>query len=144
MTQIIAGLIAGLVFGIGLAVSGMTDPAVVLGFLDVAGAWNPALAFVLAGAVIVTFIGYRVVLKRPAPVLAPRFSLPAATAIDRELVGGAALFGIGWGLAGYCPGPAIASLAALNRGTLVFVIALLIGMAAVRFVRSTRARPATS
>ena len=144
MAQIVAGLIGGLVFGIGLAVSGMTDPAVVIGFLDVAGAWNPALMFVLAGAVVVTFVGYRIVQKRTAPLLAPRFTLPTATAIDAELVGGAVVFGIGWGLAGYCPGPAIASIAALYPGTLVFLVAMVVGMIGARIVRASRSRPAAA
>ena len=142
--QIVSGLFGGLVFGIGLAVSGMTDPAVVLGFLDVAGAWNPALVFVLAGAVLVTFIGYRLVMRRTAPLVAPRFMLPGATALDAELLGGAAIFGLGWGLAGYCPGPAIASVSALHTGTLAFLVAMLIGMIGTRLVRQSRTRPAAA
>lgn len=142
--QILSGLVGGLVFGIGLAVSGMTDPAVVLGFLDVTGVWNPALVFVLAGAVLVTFIGYRIVLQRTAPLFAPRFTLPTATAIDAELVVGAVVFGIGWGLAGYCPGPAIASISALDVGTLAFLAAMVIGMIGTRLVRTARPRPAAA
>ena len=132
MRQVLAGLAAGTLFGAGLAVSGMADPAVVLGFLDLAGSWNPALALVMAGAVSVAFAGYRLVLRRGRPLWGERFALPAARAIDARLLGGAALFGIGWGLAGYCPGPAVASLAALRPGTLAFVLAMLGGMILAR------------
>lgn len=142
MTQVAAGLLSGLIFGVGLAISGMTDPAVVVGFLDVAGAWNPALMFVLAGAVVVTFIGYRLVQRRSTPLLAPRFSVPTGAAIDIPLLGGAALFGVGWGLAGYCPGPALASLLGHDPGTIVFVLAIVAGMIAVRLGRGALQRPA--
>ena len=106
----------------------MTDPAVVQGFLDLFGRWNPALLFVMAGAVSVTFIGYRLAFARGAPLFGPRFLLPTTTHLDAPLVVGAALFGIGWGLAGYCPGPAVASLASGSRDVLLFVIAMVIGM----------------
>ncbi len=135
MREAFAGLIAGLVFGIGLAVSGMTDPAVVLGFLDVAGDWTPQLAFVMAAGVPVAFIGYRLAWRRAVPLCAPEFNLPTATRIDAKLLAGAALFGAGWGLAGYCPGPAIASLAAGRADLVAFVAAMLIGMIAVRVLR---------
>jgi uncharacterized membrane protein YedE/YeeE len=125
-------LAAGLLFGAGLALGGMTDPAVVLGFLDVAGAWNPTLAFVMGGALAVTFVGYRLVFRRAGPLLDGRFALPTAHAIDARLLGGAALFGAGWGLAGYCPGPALASLPAAHLGTAVFVLAMLAGLALAR------------
>jgi uncharacterized protein len=128
----LVALVAGVLFGAGLAFGGMTDPSVVLGFLDVAGAWNPALAFVMGGALAVTFVGYRLAFGRGRPMLAERFALPTARAIDARLVGGAALFGIGWGLAGYCPGPALASLPAAHAGTGVFVIAMLAGLALAR------------
>jgi len=140
MRSAFAGLIAGLVFGIGLSLGGMTDPAIVLGFLDIAGAWNPQLAFVMAGGVIVTFIGYRLIARRPAPLWGERFVMPSATRIDAPLLGGALVFGIGWGLAGYCPGPAIASLASARGGVAVFVIAMLAGMAAVKIIRSPSSR----
>ncbi|HZY33614.1 MAG TPA: DUF6691 family protein, partial [Rhodanobacter sp.] len=98
---------AGLLFGLGLSLGGMTQPAVVLGFLDIFGAWDPRLVFVMAGAVLTTAVGYRLVLRRPRPLLAERFQWPTSRRIDVRLVGGAALFGIGWGIAGYCPGPAL-------------------------------------
>ena len=137
MRHVLAGLAAGLLFGAGLALSGMTDPAVVLGFLDVAGAWNPALAFVMAGALAVTFVGYRLAWRRGTPLWAPRFQMPTATAIDRPLLAGAALFGIGWGIAGWCPGPALASLTAASVPLLVFLAAMLGGLTAVRVLRTT-------
>ncbi len=103
-----------------------------LGFLDVAGRWNPALAAVMAGALIVAGVGFRLALRGARPAWAETFRIPTATAIDARLLGGAALFGLGWGLAGYCPGPALASLAGADTGTLVFVAAMLAGMAATR------------
>lgn len=144
MIRLLAAFAAGLLFGAGLALSGMTDPAVVLGFLDIAGVWNPTLAFVMGGALAVTFVGYRMVLGRGRAVLEPRLALPTARAIDAPLVGGAALFGVGWGLAGYCPGPAIASLAGAQPGTIVFVAAMLVGMVAARLLRGQTAPAAPS
>ncbi len=126
--RIFAGLLAGLLFGVGLVVSGMSDPAKVLNFLDVAGSWDPSLAFVMAGASVTTFIGYRLVLRQPAPKLAEVFQLPAATQIDPRLLGGAALFGLGWGIGGFCPGPAWTSLTLLAPGTLVFLPMMLLGL----------------
>ena len=122
------GLLCGLVFGTGLAVSGMTDTAKVLGFLDLFGHWVPDLAFVMGGAVCVTLVAFRFVLRRKQPLLAADFSLPLNTAIDGRLLGGAAIFGIGWGSYGYCPGPALSALVYLDGKTLLFVIAMLVGM----------------
>jgi hypothetical protein len=136
MPQILAGLAAGLFFGLGLGVSGMADPLVVLGFLDLAGAWNPTLLFVMGGAVPVTFLGYRVIVGRGRPLLAERLRLPTVTRLDAPLLTGAALFGVGWGIAGYCPGPAVASLSAGFPGTLIFVAAMLVGMLGVRWARA--------
>lgn len=132
MKQTLAGLVAGLVFGGGLALAGMTDPAVVLGFLDIAGAWNPALLAVMAVAVPVTFVGYRLVGKLSAPLLAPDFGAAARREIDGRLLAGAGLFGIGWGLSGYCPGPAIASLPQGASGLIAFLVAVLAGSLAVQ------------
>ena len=130
--DVLAGLAAGTLFGAGLGLAGMTDPSVVLGFLDVSGDWNPALALVMASALAVTFVGYRLVLRRAGPVLAPEFSLPTATKIDASLLCGSALFGIGWGLAGWCPGPALASMSAATASLLAFLAAMLAGLYAVR------------
>lgn len=114
-------LISGLLFGAGLSLGGMTKPAVVLGFLDVFGQWNPQLVFVMAGAVITTALGYRLVLRRSHPWLADQFQLPRSRRVDLRLLGGAAVFGTGWGIAGYCPGPALASLGGAMPSLLVLV-----------------------
>lgn len=121
-------LVCGLIFGVGLAVSGMTDTAKVIGFLDVFGDWVPDLAFVMGGAVLVTVIAFRFVLRRDKPLVSEDFLLPSKTTLDSRLLGGAAIFGIGWGLYGYCPGPAISALVYLNTGTAIFVAAMLFGM----------------
>jgi len=117
-------LLLGLLFGIGLAYSGMTDPNKVLGFLDLFGRWDPTLVFVMASGVTTTFIAYKIILKREKPVFSALFSLPTHTAIDSKLIGGALMFGVGWGLYGYCPGPAIASLSYLNYESFLFVAAM--------------------
>lgn len=137
--RLMASLAAGALFGAGLALSGMTDPARVLGFLDVAGAFDPTLAFVLGGAVAVAVPGFRLVLRRPKPLLAERFQLPEKRSIDLSLVVGAAIFGIGWGLAGYCPGPAWVALAAGAKGAWVFILAMLAGSLLQRFASRVRA-----
>ncbi len=127
MARHISVLIAGLIFGFGLAVSGMTHASKVLGFLDVAGNWDPSLLLVLGGAVAVTVVAFRFILRRPAPLLEERFVLPTAKFIDGPLVVGATIFGIGWGIGGYCPGPGIALLAAPGWETWVFIPAVLLG-----------------
>lgn len=127
----VIGLVAwlsGLLFGIGLIVSGMANPAKVLNFLDIFGHWDPSLAFVMGGAVLVTLVGFRIVSKRANPVLLPSFQLPTRQDIDKPLIVGAILFGLGWGIGGYCPGPAWTALSAFAPGTLVFLVAMLIGM----------------
>lgn len=124
----LTALVCGLIFGAGLAMSGMTDTAKVIGFLDIFGEWVPDLGFVMGGAVLVTVVAFRLVLRRDNPILADSFALPTNTAIDGRLLGGAALFGIGWGIYGYCPGPAISALVYLNTDTVIFVAAMLVGM----------------
>ncbi len=126
MKNLIA-IISGLVFGVGLAASGMTDTSKVQGFLDIFGAWDGSLLFVLGGALGTTLITFRFLLKRKAPLLADKFLLPIKTTIDKPLVIGAMIFGIGWALVGYCPGPAFAALAYLQWQTLVFVATMLAG-----------------
>lgn len=133
----LASGIAGLIFGLGLLISGMANPAKVQNFLDLVGTFDPSLIFVMLAAVVVTFLGYRLVLRRERPVLAERFSLPTAKQIDARVIAGPALFGIGWGLSGFCPGPAITSLALLAKGTLVFVSAMLIGIWLARLLMQT-------
>lgn len=128
MPRIFVALVAGLLFGLGLTVSGMINPAKVLGFLDLGGHWDPSLAFVMATAVLVAAGGFAVARRRPAPLCAPAFYGPAKTQIDARLVSGAVLFGIGWGLVGYCPGPALASLWFGSWRTLLFIAAMLAGM----------------
>lgn len=125
--KITLALLAGLVFGLGLSLGGMTQPAVVLGFLDLFGAWNPRLVFVMGGAVLTTAIGYRLVFRRDRPLFESDFQLPTAQRFDARLVGGSALFGIGWGIAGYCPGPALASLSGAAPSLLVLVATMLAG-----------------
>ncbi len=132
---VLSALLIGLIFGAGIAVSGMINPAKVLNFFDLAGSWDPSLAFVMGGALAVTFIGYRMVLKRSAPLCGDRFHLPARRDIDAALVGGSALFGIGWGIAGFCPGGAIPALGLLRPEPVVFVAAMLAGIALARLLR---------
>lgn len=126
--NILTALLVGLVFGIGLIVSGMTDPSKVIGFLDLAGAWDPSLAFVMGGAIVVGAIAFRMAGKRERSLLGEAMRLPTATQIDRRLVLGSLAFGAGWGLAGYCPGPALASLASGDLKPVVFTAAMLAGM----------------
>ena len=128
MKTVLAGL-SGLLFGCGLAISGMIDPARVLGFLDPFGRWDPTLAFVLGGAVFVSGCGTLIRRAMRRPMLAERFDLPATRPIDARLLAGAAIFGVGWGVAGFCPGPALADLSLGRIGVLVFIAAMLIGMA---------------
>ena len=128
MPLVLASFGCGLVFGIGLLISGMTEPQKVLGFLDVFGAWDATLAFVMAGAVAVASAGFALARRSRAPLLASSFSWPSRSDIDAPLVIGSALFGIGWGLAGICPGPALVNLAGLSAPIIVFVIAMALGM----------------
>jgi uncharacterized membrane protein YedE/YeeE len=128
MIGLIAAFVAGALFAVGLGVGGMTQPARVLAFLDVAGSWDPSLAFVMAGAVGVYAAAFRLIRRRQRPVLSDAFAIPATRDVDVRLLAGAALFGIGWGLAGYCPGPGIVSLVTGRAEVLVFVIAMLAGM----------------
>ena len=130
--------VAGLIFGIGLILSGMTDPSKVLGFLDLGGNWNPSLAFVMGGAVSVAFIGFRLAARRKRALLGGPMLLPTATRIDRRLLLGSLAFGCGWGLAGYCPGPALASLASGGVKPLIFAIAMLAGMAIFELAERAR------
>jgi uncharacterized membrane protein YedE/YeeE len=124
--------LSGLLFACGLAVGGMTRPAKVLAFLDVAGDWDPSLAFVMVGAIAVHATAMRFILRRERPLFASRFVLPSRVDLEPRLIGGAALFGIGWGLAGYCPGPAVTALGAGVGAAMVFVPAMLAGMFVVR------------
>lgn len=136
---VIGALAAGLLFGIGLILSGMIDPAKVQNFLDIAGAWDPSLAFVMAGAIGIAAPGFWLVRKRASPLAGTSFHVPPANApIDRRLVAGAAVFGIGWGLAGFCPGPALASLPLAAPATVVFVAAMVAAIAASALLQSRK------
>lgn len=125
---VVTSLLAGLVFGLGLIVSGMANPAKVLGFLDLAGRWDPSLALVMAGAIAVGFVAFAVARRRTLSFLGAEMKLPAARQIDRRLVVGGLLFGIGWGVAGFCPGPALVALGMGESKAVVFVAAMLAGM----------------
>lgn len=139
---ILAGLI-GIVFGTGIAISGMANPAKVLNFFDVAGTWDPSLLLVMASALLVTSIGYRFVLRRPKPVLEARFHLPTNRRIDMPLIAGAAVFGIGWGISGFCPGGAIPALSLGEVTAWAFVGAMMAGIFAARTLRQSLAQRAT-
>lgn len=140
--QILAALAAGLVFGLGLIVSGMANPAKVLGFLDLAGNWDPSLAFVMAGAIAVGAAAFAIARRRAVSLLGLDMKLPTADRIDRRLLGGSALFGIGWGVAGFCPGPGLVALGMGEAKAAVFVVAMLAGMAVFELLeRRTRAAP---
>ena len=138
--RLISAYLIGLVFGLGITLSGMINPAKVLNFFDVAGTWDPSLIFVMGGALLVAFIGYRFVLARKGPILATRFELPTSSAVDARLIGGSALFGLGWGIAGFCPGGALPALGTGQREVLLFVAALIIGMLLTRFVIAMKQR----
>lgn len=139
--QLVIALVSGLIFGLGLILSGMTNPAKVLGFLDLAGRWDPSLAFVMGGALLVGSFAFPFALKRPTAFLGDAFRVPKATHIDRRLVLGGLTFGVGWGLAGYCPGPALASLWQGEAKPLLFFVAMLAGMAVFEVVERMTTGP---
>ena len=135
--QMLVTYLAGLIFGVGLCISGMNRPEKVLGFLDIAGLWDPSLAFVMAGAIGVAFFAFRLAAMRARAWLGDPMRLPTSTTVDRRLLAGSAIFGLGWGLAGVCPGPAIVDLGFLDPRAAVFVVAMLAGMVAEGFVART-------
>lgn len=139
--RLIPAFLIGIVFGTGIALSGMANPAKVLNFFDIAGSWDPSLAFVMGGALAVTFIGYRLVLGRSSPALDVKFHLPNARQIDARLVGGAAVFGIGWGIAGVCPGGALPALGTGRTEIFIFVAALIAGILIARALQSAGSAP---
>ena len=138
--RVLTALVAGLVFGLGLVVSGMANPAKVLGFLDLAGRWDPSLALVMGGAISVGAVGFAIAGRRALTLLGEPMALPKARAIEPRLLAGALLFGIGWGLAGFCPGPAIVALGAVQGKAFLFVAAMLAGMAAYEWLERARVR----
>ncbi len=137
--KLIYALATGLVFGVGIAVSGMMNPAKVFNFFDVAGVWDPSLAFVMGGAVIVTFIGYRLVWRHKAPLFGGRFQIPTSSAIDARLIGGSAIFGVGWGIAGFCPGAAIPALGTGRWEVALFLASVTAGFYARRLLAPPKA-----
>lgn len=127
MMPLAAAFAAGIIFGLGLSISEMINPARVTGFLDIAGRWDPTLMFVMGGALAITLPGYALILRRSQPLLDGEFYLPMKRAVDRPLILGAAIFGIGWGLGGFCPGPALAALSTGSSGVILFVLAMIAG-----------------
>lgn len=136
--KIFFALVTGLVFGTGIAISGMMDPAKVLNFFDLEGTWDPSLAFVMGGALVITYFGYRLAWKRSAPLFAGSFQVPTGSDIDMKLVGGSALFGIGWGIAGFCPGAAIPALGTGRWEVLLFLGAVVVGFYVRRLLSPVR------
>jgi uncharacterized membrane protein YedE/YeeE len=134
--RLLTALLIGLIFGLGIALSGMINPAKVLNFFDLAGTWDPSLAFVMGGALAVAIPGYRLVLGRPAPTFEPRFQLPDTRVIDRRLVLGSATFGIGWGIAGFCPGGALPALGTGDPAVFLFLAALILGLLVARTLQA--------
>ncbi|MBY6155499.1 YeeE/YedE family protein [Vannielia litorea] len=130
----------GLTFGLGISISGMANPAKVINFFDFAGTWDPSLAFVMGGAVTVAFIGYRLVFRREAPIWGNSFSLPGTRQIDARLIGGSLVFGIGWGIAGFCPGGALPALGTGRSEVFIFVVALVAGILLAKALQKTSAR----
>ena len=138
--QTFTAFVVGLVFGIGLLVSGMANPAKVLGFLDLAGRWDPSLALVMAGAIAVGAVGFAFAQRRRETLLRTPMNLPTATQIDKRLILGSLLFGVGWGLAGFCPGPALVALGAAEVKAMLFVAAMVAGMAVYEYGLGSRLR----
>jgi len=138
MALLLSAFAAGLVFGLGLILSGMTDPAKVLAFLDLAGRWDPSLALVMGGAIAVGLVGFTVARRRTVSLLGSAMKLPTARHIDRRLVAGGLLFGAGWGVAGFCPGPALVAMAMGHPKALLFVAAMLVGMGLFELVDRRR------
>jgi hypothetical protein len=137
MMRIISALAAGVIFGLGIAISGMSDPAKVLNFFDIFGTWDPSLALVMGGALATASVGYRVVFaRRAAPLFDTKFHLPSGTDIDAKLLGGSAVFGIGWGISGFCPGGAIPALGFAPWPTALFLLSMAAGMWAARHLQS--------
>lgn len=128
--------LSGLIFGVGISISGMANPAKVINFFDVAGAWDPSLAFVMGGALVTTFIGYRFVLRRKEPLFGGKFVLPTKRDLDLPLIGGSAVFGVGWGIAGFCPGGAIPALGTGDGSVILFVAASIAGILLATWLKS--------
>ena len=144
MMKLVAPFISGLIFALGLGLSGMTDANKVIGFLNLAGTWDPSLAFVMVGAIGVHLVAYRVILKRKSPLFAETFHIPRRKDIDTSLLGGAALFGIGWGMGGFCPGPGLVSFTGFGTSAVTFVAFMLVGMLIHKFTTRNRTKESPS
>ncbi len=142
--RLLSTYLIGLLFGLGITISGMANPAKVLNFFDIFGTWDPSLIFVMSGALLVTFVGYRFVLQREGPLLAERFQLPTSSALDLRLVGGSVLFGVRWGIAGFCPGGALPALGTGQGEVFLFVAALIAGMLLTRLMMKMKQRTTTA
>lgn len=136
MNKNVTGFLAGLLFGLGLTVSQMINPEKVIAFLNISGDWDPSLALVMAAAVLVNFVGFRLTMRRTQPVFADVFHLPSRKDLDGRLIAGAAIFGVGWGLGGYCPGPALAALSIGSWEPVVFILAMILGSLTYRFLEN--------
>ena len=145
MNKILSAFLIGALFGVGIAISGMANPAKVLNFFDIAGTWDPSLLFVMGGALVTAAIGYRVVFgARQKPVFENNYALPTSRRIDAELVGGSAVFGIGWGISGFCPGGAIPALGLGYAETFIFIAAMMVGIVVARALKARTAQAATA
>lgn len=144
MTKLISPLLIGIVFGLGIAISGMANPAKVLNFFDIAGTWDPSLLLVMFSAMFTAMIGYYLVFKRPAPVFEEKFSVPTNRVIDTKLVVGSAAFGIGWGITGFCPGGAIPAIGTGRTEVFVFMAAMIAGIVVARYLETHRAKTAAT
>lgn len=142
--RLVSAFVIGLIFGLGITLSQMINPAKVLNFFDIAGTWDPSLAFVMAGALAVVIPGYRLVFRRPAPVMDLRFQIPESRRIDRSLILGSATFGVGWGIAGFCPGGALPALGTGDPLVFLFIAALICGMLVARWMKARPSRAATN
>lgn len=140
MGRLLSAAAIGLVFGIGIVFSGMANPAKVLNFFDLFGTWDPSLIFVMGSALLVTFVGYRLVLRRPAPIFDRTFHLPTKRDLDAPLIAGSALFGIGWGIAGFCPGGAIPALGSGEPSPIIFVAAMVVGILVATALKASLSR----
>ena len=137
MKGVIVGLVSGVIFSFGLVFSGMTNPSKVIGFLDIFGNWDPSLAFVMGGAVCFNLVSFRFILKRDNPLLGKKFDLPSKRDIDKNLLTGASIFGVGWGLIGICPGPSIVNIVTLHLNSFLFIGSMIAGMAVFKILNSS-------
>lgn len=142
--KLITTYLIGLIFGFGISISGMINPAKVLNFFDIAGTWDPSLMFVMGGALITTFVGYRLIFCRQVPILGEVFNLPSSQTVDSRLIAGSAVFGVGWGIAGFCPGGALPALGTGQSQVFIYAAALVAGIFIAKFLQSITARDRVS